>query len=212
MNGVEIKWESVRHRVAIGGWVTDAETRKPIPGAAVTIDAMPVSFKRTLQLKSIQHGTRWETSMDRPDRTTTRADGCFHFLDLPAGQYTLRVSIPSAGNRCGSAQAEATVAPRNENKTEIAVIPIALPSTTVKGRITTEVQKNGLYMAEVRVKGSGERTFSDLKGEYVLAGIEPGRRRIQVFAQGYNPTEEQANLKAPGDSYTLNFALAKAAS
>lgn len=33
---------------------------------------------------------------ERPDRTTTGADGHFHFMDLPNGDYEIRVTAPGA--------------------------------------------------------------------------------------------------------------------
>lgn len=210
MSGVEVKWHVVRHQVAIAGWVTDGETQKPIAGAVVTIESMTAKFKSTLELKSMQHGDRWKTMTERPDRTTTAPDGHFRFLDLPDGKYALGASLPRAGKRYGPGQGEATVSRDHTGRLRMAAVNIMLQPTTVKGKVTATGQKTGVVMAEVRVKGSGERTFSDVKGEYVLAGIEPGKRIVQVFAQGYKPAAEQAHLKTPGTSQTLNFALARA--
>jgi hypothetical protein len=66
-------------------------------------------------------------------------------------------------------------------------------------------------MAEVRVKGSGERAFSDAEGHYVLAGLEPGKRTVLAFAQGYRPASKQAAINEAGALETLNFELVREA-
>jgi hypothetical protein len=210
MDLIEDRSQVARHRVAMAGWVVDGQTGKPIPGARVTIESMPAPFERMLQFKALQYGKQWETTTDRPDRTTTTRDGRFYFLDLPEGKYVLRASLAAAGNRYGGAEVRAAVSRKDAETIKIPTVNIPLQPTNVKGRITTSSQKTGVFMAEARVKGSGERTYSDAKGEYVLCGIEPGKRTIQVFAQGYKPAEEGANLKKPGDSCTLDFVLARA--
>jgi hypothetical protein len=81
-------------------------------------------------------------------------------------------------------------------------------------------------MAEVSMKGSGERTFSDAQGQYVLAGIEPielkngasvgGRpaiteRTVRVSAQGYSDASKQVALNEAGALKTLDFELVREA-
>ena len=64
-------------------------------------------------------------------------------------------------------------------------------------------------MAEVRIKGSGERTFSDAQGQYVLAAIEPGTRTVQVTAQGYKPSVQVVKLPQAGATEMVNVVLAR---
>ena len=69
-------FETFRHRAAIAGRVTDAQTGKPLPGARVAITSGPEVF--------------------------TAGDGFYRFLDLPAGTYTLTASLPGSGSRYGT--------------------------------------------------------------------------------------------------------------
>lgn len=202
-----IRWETARHVVAIFGSVVDAVTKKPVPGAQVAIQDMPAAFKKTLQLKSLQFGGEWDTMPQRPDRTTSRMDGQFYFLDLPAGKYTLQANYSNAGRRYG--QAQQTVQVVEDAKKKKVAIELALPPTVVKGKIVVSGQKAGVGMAEVRVKGSGERTFSDVQGQYLLTGMEPGKRTLMVFAQGYVAAVQAVNIPGPGTLETLNFNLAR---
>ena len=78
-------WEVNRRTVSVAGRVTDARTGRSINGVHVKIAS-----------GSTRSGTR------------TGADGHFHFLDLPDGQYTLTASLPSSGLRDQTAQMEAT--------------------------------------------------------------------------------------------------------
>jgi hypothetical protein len=199
----------------------------------------------------MQYGDSWKTMIERPDRTRTAADGIFYFLDLPEGDYTLKASLPGMGSRYRAAVANAVVLykPEKNNKSDKGAKPdehdkakesdernkhrdyqrvfveLVLKATTVHGRIIGPGHKNGVLMAEVRMKGSGERTFSDAQGHYVLAGIEPIKlkkgtsagaspakteppaRTVQVFAQGYQPTAKPVALNKAGDSKPLNFEL-----
>ena len=204
-----IAWQIARHHVAISGRVTDGETGKPFSGAGVTITEMPSAFKRKLEGASLQYGNRWAVMAERADKTLSRADGLFYFLDLPNGKYTLGASLPSSGKRYGSAQETATVSRDAKGNIKMASVNFILRPTTIKGRITGPAHKNGVVMAEVRVKGSGERAFSDAHGQYVLAGLEPGKRTVLAFAQGYRPASEAVELSEPGASHTLNLVLVR---
>jgi hypothetical protein len=200
------KLESTRHQVAIAGNVTDAQTGAPIGRARVEISSGPAAFTDRLALQAKQYGERWVAMEERPDRTRTAADGHFHFLDLPAGDYTLIASLPGSGTRYDTAQAEATVSRDAEGTIAMARLDIALPPTALKGQITNQGSGDPVVMAEVRMKGSGERTFSDGEGRYLLAGLEAGERVMLVSAQGYESSRRNVQI-IQGDTLELDIAL-----
>jgi len=171
------------------------------------IAAMPPLFKRRLEIAALQHGNDWETMQERPDRTLTRHDGLFYFLDLPDGHYGLTASVPRPAMRYGAAEQSVQIA--RDKKGAMTFINLVLQPTVVKGKITGPGHKTGIVMAEARIQGSGERTFSNAQGEYLLTAIEPGKRTVQVFAQGFRSASQAVTVEGPGESHTLNFALLK---
>jgi hypothetical protein len=204
-----IACQVARHRVAIAGRVADGESGKPVEEAEVRVTEMPAAFKKSLELAALQYGKQWPLMIDRPDKTWTRADGLFYFLDLPNGKYSLRASLPNQRKRYGVAHEKATVSRDANGEVKVAWINLGLHPTTVKGKVTGTHHKNGVVMAEIRVKGSGERAFSDAEGQYVLSAIEPGKRTVLVLAQGYRPASKSVTLAQPGALETLNFALVR---
>ena len=198
--------EIVRHRVAIAGRVTDAQTGRAIGGARVEITAAPGIFADWLAIRKIQYGAHWVAMAERPDRTRTAADGHFHFLDLPDGQYTLTASLPSAVSRYGKAESRAMLSRDGDGTITTAAADIALPPTTLKGEITDQAGDR-VALAEVRVQGSGERAFSDAQGRYVLAGLEIGQRTVLVLAQGYQPVSQTLVIGPAGTVQALNVVL-----
>lgn len=207
---------AVRHHVAIAGQVTDAQTGKIIAGALVAITAAPAPFTDRLSLQQKQYGDQWETMVERPDRTRTRADGHFHFMDLPAGQYTLAASLPGQGTRYGTAQATVTVALDANGNIRLVTTAIVLAPTTLKGRITAQAANEPepvpVFMARIGVKGSGESTFSDKEGNYRLIGLEVGTRTVQVVVKGYQTDVSTVALGPAGAEQTLNVTLSPATS
>jgi len=76
----------------------------------------------------------------------------------------------------------------------------------VKGKVTVQGGKAGVLMATVRVKGSGEQTFTDKDGNYALVGIEPSEndRSLEVFAEGFRIAPPHPfKLKEEGDPVTV---------
>jgi len=199
----------VTHRVAVAGWVKDSETKKAIAAADVTIVAMPSAFEQRLKLASMRYGIRWAALAERPDKTQTKEDGLFYFLDLPNGKYTVRVTATKSGKRYASSEETASVTHDPQGNLKMASLKVALQPTAVKGKITGPNHKAGVVMAEVRIKGSGERTFSDAQGQYVLTAIEPGTRTVQVTAQGYKPSFHVVKLPQAGATETVNVVLAR---
>ena len=200
-----VKIEATRHQVALAGQVTDEQTGRAIRGVRVEITSAPSTFQEWLNERKKQYGDRWDSMNEREDRTRTVPDGHFRFIDLPDGQYTLTVSLPGVGSRYSTAQLVVIVTRDDKGNINMAQADIALPPTTIKGKIS-EQSAESVPMAEVRVKGSGERVFSNSKGEYLMAGLEKGKRTVLVSAQGFKVASQTAQLNT-GAVHTLNFTL-----
>jgi hypothetical protein len=201
------QWEEIRHQVAISGRVTDAQTGRAIGSAQVRIIAAPLVFMEWLANRAKQYGDKWKIMMERPDRIRTAADGHFHFMDLPDGQYTLTASLPGSGTRYGTAQNVITVTRDAEGNITMAVADMDLPSTMLNGRITIQNTTDPVVMAEVLIQGIGERTFSDGEGQYLLAGLEIGQRTVVISAQGYQQISHTVQFSQAGEELTSDFIM-----
>jgi hypothetical protein len=199
-----VQWQLIRHQVAIAGQVINAQTKKAIANVEVMITKAPDAFTDWLKLKSLQPGKR------SPDLTRTAFDGYFHFWDLPEGEYSLTASLPNAARRYGTAMTTVTVPSKVEGKIIMTAADMALPPTVLKGNISNQ---NGepVLMAEVRVKGNTESTFSNDKGQYSLIGLESSEieRIVMISAQGYKPTSQSVVISHPSTDLPppLNFVL-----
>lgn len=193
-------WEIIRHVVAVSGRVSNSQTGKAVGGARVAITDGPAEFISWLETRAKQFGARWQSMLERPDRTRTAGDGHFHFMDLPNGNYTLAVSLPGSGSRYGVAEEQFTVARNGDGNIVMATAEIQLPPTTLKGAITAQGSEGlePVVLAEVRVAGSGEQTFSDDQGHYLLSGLETGSRTVLISAKGYQTAAQKVEFDAAG--------------
>lgn len=199
------QWEQVRRQVAVVGRVTDAASGRALPGVRVAITAAPAAFTGWLAGHALQAGAAWATLDQRLDRVRTQADGRFHFLDLPNGQYTLSASWPEQGGRYGSASGQITIARTSGGRITLAALELALPATALSGQITGR-NNAPVALAEVRLKGRGVTTRSDDQGRYLLTALEPGNHTVIVSAQGY-ASKETAITSQASQAQTLNIAL-----
>jgi hypothetical protein len=190
-------WDVVSHRAAIAGRVTEATSGKPLPGARVEITAAPPAFAARLALQAKAGGAGWAALAERPDRTLAALDGHFHFLDLPAGTYTLTATLPGGGSRYGQATGPVTLTLDPQGKVIFKTIDLALQATVIQGKVVDGDAK-AVPMAEVRLRGSAERTYSDAQGKYTLAGLEAGSRELVVSARGFANKTQTVALAQPG--------------
>lgn len=208
-----------RHRVALCGKVVDGLTQGPLAGAEVTITEKPAAFSRRLALLSAADMEKWKTRVERPDRTRSRADGLFYFLDLPDGEYGLTAVLPNCGRRYAPAEQKAKVSraaldkfDQQNNmaaKLESMWIKLSLQPTAVRGKVVDAERSTTITLAEVRMKASGERTFSDAQGDFVLSPIQPSKNKrvLQAFAQGYEPAEAEIAITDVGKAYHEDLKL-----
>ncbi|MFL6414191.1 MAG: carboxypeptidase regulatory-like domain-containing protein [Bryobacteraceae bacterium] len=204
-----IKDPPTEHRVALAGIVSDAGTGKPLVAVDIRITEMPADFQRKVASSLLKYGKQADLVLGRWDRTQTRSDGLFYFVDLPAGGYKITLSLPRSAGRYGSAHRSVTLSLDADGNVKREFLKLTLQPTTLKGKIAGPGRESGIVMAEVRIKGDGERKFSDAQGEYVLPCLQPGRHTVLVRAQGYQLMEQSATLASAGAVERLDFALNK---
>jgi hypothetical protein len=215
---------TVRHRVAIAGVMVDDITGKPLAGARLEITTKPPAYAEKLAVLRSYRDAQGEPV--RSDTTYTRGDGLFFFLDLPAGDYGLVGFLPRPGaplsssrannqapdalfarngdKRYGKGTFQANVTYGDEGFKGFATF--RLPPTGVRGRVVSSVNQSAVLLAEVRVKGSGERAFTDAEGRYALLGIWPDEKEervLQVRARGYREGSAKALVAEPGTCEVL---------
>ncbi|HBE16263.1 MAG TPA: hypothetical protein DEG17_25055 [Cyanobacteria bacterium UBA11149] len=201
-----LKLEAKVHQVAIAGQVRDGETSGPIHQARVKIVDMPDSLKTKLALKAKQYGVNWENLPQRLDQTYSAVDGFFHFIDLPEGEYKLAVSLPGSGTRYGEAETTVNIS-SDGDKIKLAAADISLPPTAIKGKVINN-DNTAVVMAKIQVVGSGEYTFSNGEGQYLLIGLETSsqKRTVQVSARGYRLSSQHVQLNR-GETKIIDFQL-----
>lgn len=82
-------WEIVRHQVRLCGRVVDANGN-PVTKFPVIIASGPKEFEARVAGAARRVGAGWDALCERLDRTKTRSDGFYFFLDLSLGKYTVR--------------------------------------------------------------------------------------------------------------------------
>lgn len=164
---------AIAHRAALVGRAIDRLARAPLVGVEVTITDGPAEWLARVA------ALRLGRPSARPERRITDAAGFVHWLDLPAGAYTLSAAVP--GTRYASAAATVNVNIAAPARAELALAP-----TAVTGLVASDVLAGPLGMARVRFADSGEVTYTAADGSFTLSPVEAGANRaLEVSAQNY---------------------------
>lgn len=201
-----VTWDIVRHRAVLAGRVTEAPGGKPVAGARVEITAGPPAFTARLALQAKAGGSRWAAQAERPDRTRTATDGHYHFLDLPAGSYTLTASLPGQGSRYGKVSAQVILNADGGGNVGLKTVDLVLPATTVRGKVV-DGGANAVPMAELRLRGSSESTYSNGQGQYALSRLEAGSRELVISARGFERQTKTVVLGQAGADVEVEVTL-----
>ncbi|HEX7841152.1 MAG TPA: carboxypeptidase regulatory-like domain-containing protein [Kofleriaceae bacterium] len=165
--------DRITHRAALIGRVVDKLDQRVLSQATVEIIDAPVAYKS--RLAALRQGRPGAS----PDRIVTDGNGAFRWLDLPAGDYTLRSSLSDP--RYAAATVTASVTADKPASAELALAP-----TAVIGTISADRPAGPLAMVRVRMLDSGEVTFTAADGRFTLSPVEPGAARVlELSAQGY---------------------------
>jgi hypothetical protein len=172
-----------KHRAAICGYVRDASSGVGIPGATVVL-------------------------VDPDVTTKTRADGFYHFLDLPNGSYTLQATAPAQGSRYAGVTV-AGVAVASDAAGRPVLDPqgnLGLPPTRLSGRVQRADTLAPIARAEVRLRASGAKTMSNNLGQYALSAVEAGAQTVRISAPGFTTHSQSVTLGA-GQNTVVDFNL-----
>lgn len=149
-------------------------------------------------------------AVDRPDQTRTAADGHFHFLDLPDGNYAVTASLPEAGSRYGTAEVKNRPVSRDgDGRIAWAWTDMKVPPTTIGGKVTNQ-SAAPVKLASVRLKGSGESALSDDAGNYRLSALEVGTRTVSASAPGLKADLKIVQLDEAGKKQVVDIAMTPA--
>ena len=205
---------------------------KPLSPEATSISVIPKEIGSTWQI--IDAGTSytiWHLATDRLtvyfnvrqlglasrqprqriDQTRSQGDGVFTFVDLPPGDYLLRVSVPEMGSRYGTVETDPAhpvqVQPAPDvGPVTVAEINILLPPTRIHGTITQAGNGNPLPAARLHLLGDTTVVKTDADGRYELTRQLAGTPALKVTAPRFQPDTRRLALAA-GDDCVADFAL-----
>jgi hypothetical protein len=214
----EPKWMLIEthHAVAAAGRVLDAATRKPMPGCRVEIIGGPPAYDRLLAL--LAQDPAWAARRNRLDRAITRTDGVFVFLDLPPGEYRLRI-VPIVGGQSGLAsgfkpEQEAPVTVFDERdpagRLRLEPIDVELTPTRIQGRVTRAEDGEPIAGARVRLVGGYRALNTDSEGRYALTRLAARQPTVEASAPGFITARVEHVAITPGSDHTVDLELAAA--
>jgi hypothetical protein len=193
--------------MSITGVVTDALSGAALAGALVEITQGPPEFENERSILS--EDPSWAVKTERIDRTLSRVDGAYYFLDLPSGSYHLQISLPQAGRRYGNFQADgATTLGQRDTSGRIMItrIDAALIPTQIQGQVTRSDNHQPISGARVSLQGDETWVETDAAGHYNLSDLTAVKPTVAVSADQFKPFSQNLTL-TPGAVQTLDISL-----
>lgn len=156
---------------AIQGTVIDAITGLPLAGVGVLL-AGPTT-----------------------DSQVTVADGTFRFQDIPAGGYTLTLTLSGYGTLVTTSTAASTL---TLNLGALALTKATSATTgTLYGRVTDANTASALAGVTISTN-TGQTASTDANGNYQIANIAPGSLTVSASRNGYTTASGTGTLVAGG--------------
>ncbi len=223
------------HTVALAGVVRDEVSQARIAHALVEIMSGPPKFRAKVQ--ALAADPAWLRQPERIDRTWSQADGLFTFVDLPLGQYRLRVSVVdlaptdfrlwgslvttppddyrkrvaecALGTRYGVVEIGPiqTHAHKKGQPVPVARADVALPPTRLHGVVTHQVTSDPIAGARVHLRGDTQVVVTTDDGLYELTRLVKGAPNLEVAAANFVTFVKKVELAA-GQDRTEDIQLA----
>lgn len=120
-------------------------------------------------------------------------------MDLPNGEYTLKVSAPKLESWYESVKEQKVTAPNLQGN-------VQLSPTQLVGQVKRSDNNEPIPKALVKLGGSEYQTWTNDKGEYILLGIVAGKPTVQVSYPKFEQSSQTVELIA-GKELTQDLSL-----
>ena len=164
------------------GTVRSAATRQPVAGAVVTVRWIEVGLDRT---KGVAR---------RPWRTDERTDehGGYRACDVPTGAILqIEAAADSSGESVGTDLIDLVAGDRRVERRDLVIGASMRDSHSLIAGVVvgTVSDEGGAPVAGARIAALGlPETRTDSAGNFVLRGVAPGTRQLDVRAVGKTPS------------------------
>lgn len=188
----------VRHKVAIAGTTSDEVTKQPIADAVVKL------LGQNLHIQMSENGSFYlinqQTGLVKlPTSLSKIQNGFFYFMDLPNGEYTLKVSAPKLESRYEPVKEQKVTVPNLQAN-------VQLSPTRLVGQVKRSDNNEPIAKALVKLGGSEYQTLTNDKGKYILLGIVASKPIVQISHPKFERSSKQVELIA-GKEHTQDFSL-----
>src|SRR3989339_958657 len=165
----------------------------------VTVKAVDVTLEQALQIIEEKKNFKFfyvkeEIPLNEKATVIVDDESLYNILEVFAKDYGLIF------NRIN----DQIVIKKNQGQTENLVT--AVETGTVKGKITDTSTKEPLVGATVVLKGTTIGSSTDIKGNYTIEFIKPGKYTIAVSYIGYSTTTKTVEVSAD-KTYEVNISL-----
>lgn len=181
----------------ISGKVVDAENRKPIEGATLTLEGTKAT--------DIQQAAIAKLGLAMGGSATTDAEGKYAFSIVEDGTYHV------IAKKDGYAPQSLTATVRNARGPSDLDFSLST-GETLSGRVTfsdPSRQPKEIHLSAKRTGGGtvyGQRLSLNEDGEYTATGLAPGEYAVSVDAIGYASGSQKVTIRSGGGN-RANFAL-----